>query len=104
MHAGMYQSWCRGRRKGSGSEEWREEEKGEARGRGGSRASGGRLRDLLSEPHPAYGHCQSHSYCTGSDLDVVTNFCESFQLGSDLLVSGVCLDNLQRQTRNALPC
>ncbi|EOA93761.1 hypothetical protein Anapl_17557 [Anas platyrhynchos] len=53
MHAGMYQSWCRGRRKGSGSEEWREEEKGEARGRGGSRASGGRLRDLLSEPHPA---------------------------------------------------
>lgn len=36
-----------------------------------------------------YGHCQSNSYRTGSILDVVICFCESFQLGSDLLVSGV---------------
>lgn len=73
-------------------------------GRGGRRASGGRLEDHLLIPHPTYGHCQSNSYCTGSILDVVICFCESFQLGSDLLVTGVGLDILQQPTRNPLPC
>lgn len=61
------------------------------------------VRYLLT-PHPTYGHCQSNSYRTGSVLNVVISFCESFQLGSDLLVSGVGLDNLQQQTQNPLPC